>query len=184
VLNGKILIELNLRGIDILSTGNNTYFRAFDCNIVLFPYFIFNCPPKPLHHILYALFRSVFLSKPHSQVIYYSLDDAIANWNKAIELNPDDPEAYYTRGRLKADKGSDLDGAIADWKKALEIDSGMWPAWANLATVYSEKRDKEECLNALRNLFRLNPQQKKWAAGQSEFDWLRDDPEFKALIEK
>ena len=37
---------------------------------------------------------------------------AIADFNRAIELNPKDAVAYSNRGNTKRDKG-DLDGAIA-----------------------------------------------------------------------
>jgi tetratricopeptide (TPR) repeat protein len=45
-----------------------------------------------------------------------NLDGAIADCTKAIELNPDDDNAYIQRGYAKNSKG-DKDGALADFNK-------------------------------------------------------------------
>ena len=58
---------------------------------------------------------------------------AIADYTKAIELNPDDAYNYYERGFSKEDLG-DLDGACADWKKA-----------ASLGDENSAKLVRDEC---------------------------------------
>ncbi|MGE4597046.1 MAG: tetratricopeptide repeat protein [Methylophilaceae bacterium] len=54
----------------------------------------------------------------------YDLKDysgAIADYNKAIEINPNHADAYYNRGIAK-DNLEDYYGAIADYTKAIEID--------------------------------------------------------------
>src|SRR6516164_5453076 len=48
------------------------------------------------------------------------LDGAIADCNRAIELDPKDPMARKYRGVAKKEKG-DLDGAIADYNRAIEL---------------------------------------------------------------
>ena len=56
---------------------------------------------------------------------YYTkgeLDLAIKDFNKAIELNPEYPYAYYNRGIAYADKGN-TDQAIGDFSKAIELNS-------------------------------------------------------------
>ena len=45
---------------------------------------------------------------------------AIANFSKALELNPNLGDAYYLRGTSKKRIG-DMNGAIADYSKAIEI---------------------------------------------------------------
>ena len=45
---------------------------------------------------------------------------AIADFTKAIEINPNYAIAYYNRGFLKNDL-KDYNGAIADYTKAIEI---------------------------------------------------------------
>jgi tetratricopeptide (TPR) repeat protein len=48
------------------------------------------------------------------------LAGAMAEYSKAIELNPGLAEAYYHRGTMRQTKG-DLDGAVADYNKDIEI---------------------------------------------------------------
>ena len=45
---------------------------------------------------------------------------AIADYDKAIKLNPKDAKAYNNRGGTKNMLG-DYKGAIADWEKAIEL---------------------------------------------------------------
>ena len=45
---------------------------------------------------------------------------AIADYTKAIEINPNDGDAYYNRGASKGDI-EDYYGAIADFTKAIDI---------------------------------------------------------------
>jgi len=56
-------------------------------------------------------------------------EKAIANYNKAIEINPTLSEAYYFRGLLYADLGKDEE-AIADFTKAFELNPGYYNASA------------------------------------------------------
>ena len=51
------------------------------------------------------------------------MDDAIADFTKAIELDPQDPEAYSNRGKAKKAKG-DLAGADEDFAQADELKRG------------------------------------------------------------
>ena len=48
---------------------------------------------------------------------------AIADYSKAIELNPDFSEAYYNRGTCKIIL-KDKEGACLDWSKAGELGEG------------------------------------------------------------
>src|SRR5206468_655911 len=48
------------------------------------------------------------------------IDDAIADFDRALQLDPKDATAYINRGLTKQTKG-DLDGAVADYNRALEL---------------------------------------------------------------
>ena len=50
-------------------------------------------------------------------------DEAIAEFTRAIELDPEHATAYGLRANAYHDKG-DFDRAIADWDKAIELDAG------------------------------------------------------------
>jgi len=49
------------------------------------------------------------------------LDGEIADYTRALELDPKLADAYYNRGIAKQAKGN-VNGAIADFKQTLEID--------------------------------------------------------------
>ena len=51
-----------------------------------------------------------------------NMTQAVKDWTKSIELNPNDPNAYYNRG-LANQVLRNFDKAIADIKKSLEIDT-------------------------------------------------------------
>ena len=46
---------------------------------------------------------------------------ALADYNKAVELNPEYIEAYVARASLKQSNLNDLSGALADYSKAIEL---------------------------------------------------------------
>ena len=68
-------------------------------------------------------------------------DRAIADFTKAIEINPHDAEAYYNRGIANQVKG-DRDLAIADYTRALEIKPRHARAHYNRAAVYQANGEK------------------------------------------
>ena len=59
---------------------------------------------------------------------------AIADYTKALEINPESANAYYNRGNAK-NKLGDHQGAIADYTKALEIDPQNGIAYLNRGVV-------------------------------------------------
>jgi len=50
---------------------------------------------------------------------YYS--EAIADFSKAIEINPDYKEAYFNRGNAYAFGMDNLSQACSDWQKAYQL---------------------------------------------------------------
>ena len=53
-------------------------------------------------------------------MIAVNLDQVIADFDRAIELDPTDTLAYYNRGNAHSDLG-DLDAALADYQSALAL---------------------------------------------------------------
>ncbi|NJO52826.1 MAG: tetratricopeptide repeat protein [Leptolyngbyaceae cyanobacterium RM2_2_4] len=49
------------------------------------------------------------------------LEGAIADFNRAIELNPEFADAYNTRGNLRYSLEGDVAGAIADFTRAIDL---------------------------------------------------------------
>ena len=67
-------------------------------------------------------------------------DGAIADFSKALELNPNYILAYVNRGNAKVGK-SDWDGAIVDFSKAIELDPKYAIAYSNRGVAKKEKGD-------------------------------------------
>jgi len=59
------------------------------------------------------------------------MDGALADFTKAIDLNPNDANAYFGLGIVKTAKG-DIDGAKADYTKALKLKPGFSEAQKQL----------------------------------------------------
>jgi tetratricopeptide (TPR) repeat protein len=80
-------------------------------------------------------------------------DRAIADFDKAIELNPRLAQAHNGRGLAYRDK-NELDKAIADFSKAIELDPNSAEAYFNRAYAYHRKggevakaaSDLEKCI--------------------------------------
>ena len=70
-------------------------------------------------------------------------DQAIAYFNRAIEINPRYDTAYNNRGFVYYIKGQ-YDKAIADCTKVIEINPKYALAYKNRATAYFYKRQYEK----------------------------------------
>jgi len=73
------------------------------------------------------------------------LDGALADYSRAIELDPHDATAYNDRGLVKVAKG-DLDGALADYRRALQISPRNYQIHGNRGIVRQRKGDLDGAL--------------------------------------
>lgn len=70
----------------------------------------------------------------------YEWDDALSDFDRAVELAPDYPEAYYLRGTFFAGR-SELDRALADLQQAVALDpDGRYAANARAAITTIERQ--------------------------------------------
>ena len=79
--------------------------------------------------VSFGQIESVYYTSGASKYESKDYYGAIADYTKAIELNPNNPKtsaAYLNRGDAKY-RLKDLDGAMADYNKAIELD----PIYAN-----------------------------------------------------
>jgi tetratricopeptide (TPR) repeat protein len=79
-----------------------------------------------------------------------TLDGAVADSTRSIEIDPSSAVAYNTRGFAKLSKG-DLDGAIADFDRAIGLDPVYARAYGNRGQA---KRAKGDRLGAMDDLDR------------------------------
>jgi tetratricopeptide (TPR) repeat protein len=62
-------------------------------------------------------------------------DEALANFDKAIEKDPKNPSLYYNRGLIFDQLGKQEEAAV-DYNKALEVDPTFFDAAYNLGAMY------------------------------------------------
>ncbi|KKL71137.1 hypothetical protein LCGC14_2097910, partial [marine sediment metagenome] len=74
-----------------------------------------------------------------------NLEQALADYTKALELDPDFVLAYHNRGLAYANLG-DLEQAIADYTKALELDQTLVRAYINRGAAYQKSGDLEQAI--------------------------------------
>jgi tetratricopeptide (TPR) repeat protein len=88
------------------------------------------------------------------------LDGAIADYSRAIQLNPNYAEAYNNRGHLKGAKG-DHDGAIADFDRAIEVDPKHTISYNNRGVERLAKKDFEGAIADFNHAIELDPKYAK-----------------------
>jgi TonB family protein len=72
-------------------------------------------------------------------------DQAIADLDAAIGLDPDLPQPLHYRGLSYAAKG-DLDRAVADFTKVIALEPGFSPAWFRRGLAYYGKSDFDHAI--------------------------------------
>ena len=84
------------------------------------------------------------------------LDGAIADFNRAAELNPKDDAPYYNRAQARRLK-NDTAGAIADYSKAIELGSTNPAAYNNRANARAETNDRDGAIADYTRAIELKP---------------------------
>ncbi|MBD1850460.1 tetratricopeptide repeat protein [Leptolyngbya sp. FACHB-711] len=109
-------------------------------------------------------------------------EEAIGSWGKAIEFKPDSYEAWYNRGIALVNLER-YEEAIDSWNKALKLKPDYHKAWNNKACCYSLWNQVDKAIESLQQAIELNPKYREMAKTDSDFDNIRSDDRFKALIE-
>ncbi len=84
------------------------------------------------------------------------LDGAIADFTRAIELNPKDDAPYYNRAQAKWLK-KDGAGAIADYTRAIELGSTNPAAYNNRGNARAENNDRDGAIADYTRAIELKP---------------------------
>ena len=84
------------------------------------------------------------------------LDGAIADFDRAIKLNPKDDAPYYNRAQARRLK-NDAAGAIADYTKAIELGSTNPAAYNNRGNARSENKDLDGAIADYTRAIELKP---------------------------
>jgi tetratricopeptide (TPR) repeat protein len=87
-------------------------------------------------------------------------DRAIADYDKASQLNPRDADVYLNRGNAYANKGQ-YDRAIADYDKAIELNPRDADAYNNRGLAYYKKGDRDKAITDYRKALQIDPKHKR-----------------------
>lgn len=115
-----------------------------------------NIAPDGLEHIevpaaeYYRLFDSALALRAKGQ-----LDAAIAEWGRALALNPDEPKAHNNLGVVLGEKG-DAAAAIAQFRKAVALRPGYGEAHYNLGAALAREGKLEAAIAQFREAAALN----------------------------
>jgi tetratricopeptide (TPR) repeat protein len=111
------------------------------------------------------------------------LNEAISCFDRILELESDNEIIWDYKGFILY-KLEDYSGAIDCFKKSIAVNHRYDNAYYNLACAYSKLEQKKETLDTLKELLELEPRSKSEIKNEEDFDWLKDDPEFKELLNK
>jgi tetratricopeptide (TPR) repeat protein len=110
-------------------------------------------------------------------------EEAITSYDKTLEIQPDDHYAWYHRGEALYDLGK-FDKAITSYDKALRFKPDDHDAWYNKACCYALQGNVDLAIENLQQAIKLNPDEyREMAKTDSDFDSIREDQRFQALID-
>ncbi|TYQ27619.1 tetratricopeptide repeat protein [Pseudanabaena sp. UWO311] len=110
-------------------------------------------------------------------------EEAILSYDRALEIKPDFHEAWSNRGFALFNLGK-YEEAINSYDKALEIKPDEPKFYYNKACAYSLLNTIKLALENLQKAIQLDPEKsREMAKTDSDFDNIRHDPRFQALIQ-
>lgn len=83
-------------------------------------------------------------------------DQALADFDEAIRLDPKSATTYTSRGNLYGDRG-DNDKAIADYNAAIKLNPKLAPAYSNRGLSWMAKGDNDRALADFNHAIQLDP---------------------------
>src|SRR6266404_621623 len=100
-----------------------------------------------------------------------------------LELNPDDARAWYLSAGALARLGQ-FEEALERGRRALAIDPEDAGVLYNIACIYAMSGAPDEAIDHIDKAIRNGFGQREWLENDSGLDPIRDDPRFKALLQK
>lgn len=153
-------MKSDIQELNRFDVKNAHWFSAFFMSVGLYGIVI-------IGGIVFIFFQGIYESMTPGHVSYYSdrgykyLEDenydlAIAEYTKAIDLDPTLASLYYNRGVAYGHK-SNYDLAIADYSKSIELDPEYVDAFINRGIAYSSTGDYDQAFHDFNKAIELNP---------------------------
>jgi len=102
--------------------------------------------------------------------------DGSKNIDKALSLKPDDYMARFNKA-LSLEINKQYSEAIMWYNKALEIKKGEW-SYYGIASIYGRKGDVSNTVKYLKLAIAINPNIKKEAENEPDFNPVKNSQEF------
>ena len=85
-----------------------------------------------------------------------NLPEALRAYDEAIQIQPNNPEVYFWRGRLFVSKG-DMEKAASDFRRAVALNPSYVEAYDNLGWLFSQTGNFDESIRYLTRSIELRP---------------------------
>src|SRR6266550_9393671 len=115
--------------------------------------------------------RGAVASEPKTTVVAFGAKPGVPHEISGWE------EMFVAFGHLR--NGNEEEGREA-MDKAIDADPDAWQGHFNAACFESLTKNRDATFEHLRRAIELDPKAAEFAQKESDFDWLRDDPEFPA----
>ena len=108
-------------------------------------------------------------------------EETIQSYDKAVDIKPDLHEAWYNRGRALSALGR-KEEAIQSFDRSLQIQPDYANAYYNKACCYGLQEKIDLAIETLQQAITLDSDCQEMAKTDSDFDRIRKDDRFRALI--
>jgi tetratricopeptide (TPR) repeat protein len=131
---------------------------------------------------MYIPYRQAYMRLGRTKEAWPMTERMIKVLRQQLELVPEDVRARVLLATNLAYSGQDTDESIRHLKTAIALRPGDSNTLYNAACTYGALGKKAEALDALRKAFAAGFGNRNWAAKDSDFACLHDDPEFQKLV--
>lgn len=97
-----------------------------------------------------------YMYRGYAGLVLGEPDAALADYDRAEPLRPEDPALYYERGLVKHDL-DDQQGAIADYDRALELDPEYLDVYLDRGLAWQAQEDYDRALADFERIIELDP---------------------------
>jgi len=149
-----------------LGPSGKPFIRPALCVALLLALGLLSWRQSAVYRNLETLWQATIAGNPECWIAYNNLgvvlldtgrrDDAIADFQKAVDVRPNHVEAHYNLGNALLQKGQ-VDDAIHQFRTTLEYDPGFAKAHNNLGNALLQEGKVDEAIGHFRAALQINP---------------------------